>query len=90
MFLVRKYNAHILFWNGIFVANYMTVARFAIFFLTLDRCLAIKFSAHLKYRSQQIRNFCCGLSIFIMLFIYSTNTAVFIFELPLKADSSKI
>lgn len=67
----------------------MVVSHFAIFFLTIDRCLAIKFKSITIYSVKRTRKICCNFSILTMVIVYLTNTLIFTFELPLRFDKSK-
>ncbi|KAI1693878.1 serpentine type 7TM GPCR chemoreceptor srbc domain-containing protein [Ditylenchus destructor] len=76
-----KYDMNIFFWTGMLSANYTSISPIPVLFLTLDRCLALRFP--LKYNNALIRQLISMCCVTIILIDYIGSTVILLLELPL-------
>ncbi|KAI1713334.1 hypothetical protein Ddc_11988 [Ditylenchus destructor] len=80
-----SYSPYILFWSGFWVSNYWAINPVAVFFLTVDRCLAIVLVHRYGNRAKHIMLILeCG----TLAGFYVFSTYIYFLDLPL--DLSKV
>ncbi|KAI1708733.1 serpentine type 7TM GPCR chemoreceptor srbc domain-containing protein [Ditylenchus destructor] len=78
------YNPETLFWSGIFMSAYIYTAAIPVFFLTLDRCIALKLPV--QYHNNVkfgVRKMLPVVTVIITVMYWVINFAAFFLELPL-------
>lgn len=74
------------FWNGICLLSYLTVSQVPIFFLTLDRCVALRFGYQENDIVRKRINYC---SIVVIFAVYLGSLLFFLLELPIPDERCK-
>lgn len=77
---------HYVFWNGICLLNYLTVSQVSILFLTLDRCIAIRFGYQ---ENEEIRKRINYFSICVIIIVYFYSLMFYLLELPIPDERCK-
>ncbi|KAI1706010.1 serpentine type 7TM GPCR chemoreceptor srbc domain-containing protein [Ditylenchus destructor] len=78
------YNPVTLFWSGIFMSAYVYTAAVPVFFLTLDRCIALKLPV--QYHNNEkfgVRKMLPRVTVIVTVMYWVINMAAFFLELPL-------
>ncbi|KAI1709166.1 hypothetical protein Ddc_14003 [Ditylenchus destructor] len=81
---VSNYDVRILYWLGMYSTFYLTLVPVPLFFVTLDRCIALK--RPLQYNSWT-HNWLSKASALSVLCVAIASTCAVLLELPLEIDS---
>lgn len=71
------------YWNGSLILNYFIVAPVLIFFLTIDRCVTLRFGLNDQNKLRKLLN---TLDVFVIFLIYFGSFTFFLLELPIPDE----
>ncbi|KAI1708502.1 hypothetical protein DdX_11890 [Ditylenchus destructor] len=84
---LNEYSAYAMYWTGLPANCFMAASSIPVFFLTLDRCLSVKLSAHYN-ESKRKRLFVA--SIVAVCVASTVATVTTLVELPLDLNQSEV
>ncbi|KAI1696828.1 hypothetical protein DdX_18847 [Ditylenchus destructor] len=85
---VQLYDPYTLFWTGIVMLNYGFTLPVPVFFMTIERCLALRFPAQ-YHNNKFIRQMVSALSIVLTIVWCLTVFVLLLLELPLDESKGK-
>ncbi|KAI1693447.1 hypothetical protein Ddc_22813 [Ditylenchus destructor] len=81
------YDPYVLFWTGMFMGIYLYAAPMPVFFVTLDRCIALKFP--IQYNNKFVRRRMPIITTIVTVLWCAAIVIFFLLELPLDLTNVK-